>query len=132
MKKNKKSFFKCVDSERRIRSNIGPLLDGVGHLTNRDIDKAETFKAFFTSVFNTDEGPWDLRNPVLTDCDWEHDELPADPELVRDLLLQWDAHKFMGPDGIHPRILKELADVIMGHLSVIFQWSWESGEVSVN
>lgn len=36
----------------------------------------------------------------------------------------------MGPDGIHLRILKELADVIVRPLS-IFEWSWESGEVSV-
>ncbi|KAK4823970.1 hypothetical protein QYF61_008356 [Mycteria americana] len=35
----------------------------------------------------------------------------------------------MEPGGIHPRVLKELADVIMGPL---FQWSWESGEVPVN
>ncbi|RMC15215.1 hypothetical protein DUI87_07399 [Hirundo rustica rustica] len=35
----------------------------------------------------------------------------------------------MGPQGIHPRILKELADVIAKPLLMIFVWSWESGEV---
>ncbi|KFP46361.1 RNA-directed DNA polymerase from mobile element jockey, partial [Cathartes aura] len=53
-------------------------------------------------------------------------------ELVQDLLLHLNAHKSMGPDGIHPRVLKELADVIARPLSVIYQWSWESGEVPVN
>ena len=38
----------------------------------------------------------------------------------------------MGPDGIHPRGLKELADIIAGPLSIIFQLSWESGEVPVD
>jgi len=35
----------------------------------------------------------------------------------------------MGPDGIHPRVLKELANVTMGHLSLIYQRSGDSGEV---
>ncbi|PKU43370.1 rna-directed dna polymerase from mobile element jockey-like [Limosa lapponica baueri] len=43
-----------------------------------------------------------------------------------------DAHKSLGPDGAHPRVVKELADVIAGPLSVIFQWSWESGEFPVD
>ncbi|KAJ7397101.1 hypothetical protein BTVI_138693 [Pitangus sulphuratus] len=34
-----------------------------------------------------------------------------------------------GPDGIHPRILKDLADVISKSPSMIFRRSWESEEV---
>jgi len=56
--------------------------------------------------------------------------LPADPELVGDLLLRLTA--YTGPDRIHSRVLKELADVIIRHLSIIFQQSWESGDVPVN
>ncbi|KAJ7395092.1 RNA-directed DNA polymerase from mobile element jockey [Pitangus sulphuratus] len=37
--------------------------------------------------------------------------------------------KYMGPDRIHPRILKLLADDIAQPLSMIFEWSWESREV---
>ncbi|GAB0203202.1 hypothetical protein GRJ2_002785800 [Grus japonensis] len=129
---NKKGFFKYVNNKRRTRENIGSLLNENGHLTNRDIDKAETFNAFFASVFNTDDGLWDPRCPELEDRDCGNDKLPADPELVRDLLLHLDASKSMGPDGIHPRVLGELADVIVRPLSIIFQRSWESGEVPVD
>ncbi|GAB0177896.1 hypothetical protein GRJ2_000254900 [Grus japonensis] len=38
---NKKGFFKYANNKRRTRDNIGSLLDENGHLTNRDIDKAE-------------------------------------------------------------------------------------------
>ncbi|GAB0179481.1 mitochondrial enolase superfamily member 1 [Grus japonensis] len=129
---NKKGFFKYVNNKRRTRDNIGSLLDENGHLTNRDIDKAETFNAFFASVFNTDDRLWDPRCPELEDRDCGNDKLPADPELVWDLLLHLDAYKSMGPNGIHPRVLRELADVIARPLSIIFQRSWESGEVPVD
>ncbi|GAB0180024.1 hypothetical protein GRJ2_000467700 [Grus japonensis] len=129
---NKKGFFKYVNNKRRTRENIGLLLNKNGHLTNRDIDKAETFNAAFTSVFNTDDGLWDPSCPELEDRDCGNNKLPADPEIVQELLLHLDAYKSMGPDGIHPRVLRELADVIVRPLSIIFQWSWESGEVPVD
>ncbi|GAB0207914.1 mitochondrial enolase superfamily member 1 [Grus japonensis] len=53
----------------------------------------------------------------------------VDTEIVRDQLYQLNVHKSMGPDGIHPRVLKELADVTAGPLSIIYQSSQEFGEV---
>jgi len=42
-------------------------VDENGHLTNRDMDKAEMFNAAFASVFNTSDGLWDPRCPELED-----------------------------------------------------------------
>lgn len=47
-------------------------------------------------------GVW---SPGLDGHGWGNDELPADFELVWDLLLQLNAPKSMGPSGIPPRVL---------------------------
>jgi len=35
----------------------------------------------------------------------------------------------MGPDGIHPRVLRELAEELSKPLSIIYQQSWLTREV---
>ncbi|KAK4815890.1 hypothetical protein QYF61_009941 [Mycteria americana] len=49
--------------------------------------------------------------------------------MVSDLLHHLDTHKSMGHDEIHPRVLKELAEVLTKPLSIIYQQSWLTGEV---
>ncbi|KFW75832.1 hypothetical protein N305_11383, partial [Manacus vitellinus] len=51
-------------------------------------------------------------------------------ETVSDLLSCLDPHKAMGPDGIHPRVMKELVEELAKPLSIIYQQSWLTGEVA--
>ncbi|GAB0209602.1 mitochondrial enolase superfamily member 1 [Grus japonensis] len=52
--------------------------------------------------------------------------------MVSDLLHHLNTHKSMGPDGIYPRVLRELAEALTKPLSIIYQQSWLTGEVPVD
>ena len=52
--------------------------------------------------------------------------------MVRKLLLHSDVHKSRGLDGIHPLLLRELAEVLSKLLSITDQQTWLSGEGPVN
>lgn len=49
-----KGFCKYINSKRRSRDKIVPLVGENDHLRNIDMDKAEIFNVFFISVSNTD------------------------------------------------------------------------------
>ena len=50
-------------------------------------------------------------------------------DRVREHLGELDIHISMGPDGMHPRVLRELADFISMPLSIICERSRRTGEV---
>ena len=43
--------------------------------------------------------------------------------------MKLNVHKPMGPDDIHARVLKEVADVVVEPFSIILEKSWLPGEV---
>ena len=118
---NPKAFWSYAKSRLKTRSKIDELILVDGSRAQTDKDIANALNDFFSSVF-TEE---DLRyipcyhGPPL-------DTVIISPEKNRQKLKKLKAYKSQGPDGFHPRVLKESAEMLCGPLSIVFRKSLDS------
>lgn len=127
-KKNPKKFYAYAKSKLTASEGIADLVNEHGEKVTLDKAKAELLNSFFCSVFtkeNIDEIPNfanRMNGKTLHNID-------IDVNKVKKLLLSIDASKSQGPDNIHPRILKELAEVLAEPLTKIFRLSISQGSL---
>ncbi|XP_057310035.1 uncharacterized protein LOC130648032 [Hydractinia symbiolongicarpus] len=119
--------FKC---ERKSKSEIPSLKRTDVKLAESSKEKADTLSEFFASVFTSEPpGTWTPKNkPNIVNSL----SITITEKMVYDKLCNLNISKSPGPDNMHPRVLKELADVLTPAITEIFNNSLRSATVPEN
>jgi len=106
MKRNPRKFYSYVNGKNK-RTGVGPLKDADGNILASDREMAEEFNVTFASVFGkngaTQSSP---HAPHVTNL---LTTIQFPPEVVEHKLRSLKPSSAPGPDGIHPRLLRECA-----------------------
>ena len=130
-KENPKKFWKYANSKRKTRTGISELKythNGEITSTKNDQEKANVLANFFTSVF-TNEPQGEIPTLQMRNPRYPYIEKNFEEKDVKKLLEELNPNKSMGPDGLHPKALKELSNILAKPLTMIFNKSMEDGNV---
>ncbi|KAK4811148.1 hypothetical protein QYF61_019779 [Mycteria americana] len=120
LKRRKKKLYDLWKQGQALQEDYRAVV----HIRRKKRQKAKAELELKLAIFNNTDRPWAARSSELEDHDCGNSDFPfLDAEIVRDQLYHLNVHKSMGPDGIHPRVLKELVDVTAGVVSIIYQRS---------
>ena len=131
-RRNPKGVWNYMKATQKVRSKIPNLKKKDGSFTKTDEEIAETLNQQYYSVF-TKENLNNLPNfpakNLLTD---QLNDIQIKQEDVEKLLKNLLPNKAPGMDGLHPKVLKEMAEVISSPITEIFKRSFDTGSLPTN
>ena len=127
VKANPRDFYRYINSQKKDTQGIPPLKKRNGSgIAQSEFEKAEEFNGQFSDVFTKSE----YKQVPLMDrsAPFMHD-IVVTKEGVTKLLKGLNPSKALGPDELHPRVLKELAVELGPVFAHLFQQSIDTGEI---
>ena len=108
----------------KSKTTIGDLQNPDGTMTSGNKEKAEALNTFFSSVF-TDENTSNIPTLEPRQFDTPLITVEITASKVKKKIQKLKKTKSAGPDGFHPRVLRECIESIAIPLTTIFQKSME-------
>ena len=127
VKANPRDFYRYINSQKKDTQGIPPLKKRNGSgIAQSEFEKAEEFNGQLSDVFTKSE----YKQVPLMDrsAPFMHD-IVVTKEGVTKLLRGLNPSKALGPDELHPRVLKELAVELGPVFAHLFQQSIDTGEI---
>ena len=128
VKANPRDFCQYINSQKNDTQGIPPLKRQNGNcVAQSDLKKAEEFNGQFMDVSNKNEH---TQVPLLDrSAPFMNDIAVSTKDGVIKLLKGLNPSKVLGPDELHPRVLKEIATELGPVFAHLFQQSIDTGEI---
>ena len=119
VKANPRYLYRYIKSQKKDNQGILPLKRREGTaITASEIEQDEEFNGQFTDVVNKNDHS---EVPFLSRSAPFMDDIVVSNEGITKLLKGLNHSKALGPDELHPRVLKELASELCPDFAHLFQ-----------
>lgn len=127
MKRGDKAvFYTYARSQTSIKEEVSKVVKEDGEVTTSKKETADVMNVTFQSVF-VREGDGPVPRPNFYFNTNLLEDIIFDVSVVKDITCQLKESSAPGPDGIHPKVLKECATNLAQPLYMIFRESLDTG-----
>ena len=124
-KDNPKAFSAHVNSRKPVKNTIGPLKDRGGSIISSDEGMTNILNKYFASVYTEEDTSEIPIVPVVYRGNNPLRKIEITVDKVKLKLKKLISNKSVGPDGFHPRVIKETEEETAPHFCKIFRASLE-------
>lgn len=125
LQSSSKPFHQYIRRKKVGTPSVGPLRMDSGELSSDCTKMANTFADHFCSVYSSQVSDAPSPHQIF---DGSIDDIPITLQAVQKKIEALDPNSSMGPDGIHPNLLKSCPAVVLP-LFLIFQKSLLTGKL---